>query len=303
MQNRRVQIADVNSVDDSVVAQLIGFAIDDSPGSSRVTDELRVHAILLGARRPTLTHHNRGLVRIVAIESSVKIIALLTAAGLPELKAESKALAPLRKEAEALNIELNKLDGKDPARKELIGKIKANFGQQKPLNDKVKAMGDKVQLHQELGGLVGRIILAVLLIVGISRVKLLKIFQIPAMVLLPLTYFKLFEQGGQAFLWAYAICGLLTVAQFSYFGEYLPKVFPLHLRGTGESFAANIGGRVIGTSMAWVFFHFSATPPPGQPNPVLMTNTAAIIALVMGVVGILLTFFLPEPLPEDEAGH
>ncbi len=39
-------------------------------------------AILLGARRPTLTHHNRGLVRIVAIESSVKIIALLTAAGL-----------------------------------------------------------------------------------------------------------------------------------------------------------------------------------------------------------------------------
>ncbi len=39
-------------------------------------------AILLGARRPTLTHHNRGLVRIVAIESSIKIIALLAAAGL-----------------------------------------------------------------------------------------------------------------------------------------------------------------------------------------------------------------------------
>ena len=39
-------------------------------------------AILLGARRPTLTHHNRGLVRIVAIESAVKITALLTAAGL-----------------------------------------------------------------------------------------------------------------------------------------------------------------------------------------------------------------------------
>jgi Na+/proline symporter/nitrogen-specific signal transduction histidine kinase len=39
-------------------------------------------AILLGARRPTLTHHNRGLVRIVAIESTVKIVALLTVAGL-----------------------------------------------------------------------------------------------------------------------------------------------------------------------------------------------------------------------------
>lgn len=43
---------------------------------------LAVMAILLGARRPTLTHHNRGLVQIVAIESSVKIFALLTAAGL-----------------------------------------------------------------------------------------------------------------------------------------------------------------------------------------------------------------------------
>lgn len=39
-------------------------------------------AILLGARRPTLTRHNYGLVRIVAIESTVKIAALLTVAGL-----------------------------------------------------------------------------------------------------------------------------------------------------------------------------------------------------------------------------
>lgn len=57
---------------------------------------------------------------------------------------------------------------------------------------------------------------------------------------------------GQLFLLAYGVCGLLTVAQFSYFGEYLPKVFPLHLRGTGGSFATNVGGRMIGTSMAVV---------------------------------------------------
>ncbi|MFO0884394.1 MAG: hypothetical protein U0894_09425 [Pirellulales bacterium] len=35
-------------------------------------------------------------------------------------------------------------------------------------------------------------------------------------------------------------------------GNYLPLVYPVHLRGTGESFAANIGGRLIGTSMAAV---------------------------------------------------
>jgi hypothetical protein len=45
-----------------------------------------------------------------------------------------------------------------------------------------------------------------------------------------------------------ALCGFLTVAQFSYFGEYLPKVFPLHLRATGGSFATNVGGRMLGTS-------------------------------------------------------
>lgn len=221
--------------------------------------------------------------------------------GLPELKAESKALAPLRKEAEGLNLELNKLAPTDPVRKELIGKIKENFVKSKPLNEKIKSMGDKVQLHQELGGLVGRIILAVLLIWGISRVKLLKIFQIPALVLLPLTYFKLFEQGGPAFLWAYAICGLLTVAQFSYFGEYLPKVFPMHLRGTGGSFATNVGGRMIGTSMAFVTTSFVAPMLAGK-GPLLPSHVAmaagyvgTAIALISFIVG----FLLPEPKTED----
>lgn len=221
--------------------------------------------------------------------------------GLPELRAESKELAPLRKEAEGLNLELNKLAPTDPARKELIGKIKENFVKSKPLNEKIKSMGDKVQLHQELGGLFGRIILAVLLIWGISRVKLLKIFQIPALVLLPLTYFKLFEQGGPAFLWAYGICGLLTVAQFSYFGEYLPKVFPMHLRGTGGSFATNVGGRMIGTSMAFVTTSFVAPMLAGK-GPLLPSHVAmaagyvgTAIALISFIVG----FLLPEPKTEE----
>ena len=48
------------------------------------------------------------------------------------------------------------------------------------------------------------------------------------------------------------LAGLFTVAQFSFWGNYLPRVYPVHLRGTGEGFAANIGGRMIGTSFAWV---------------------------------------------------
>ena len=36
------------------------------------------------------------------------------------------------------------------------------------------------------------------------------------------------------------LAGLFTVGQFSFLGNYLPRVYPVHLRGTGEGFAANI---------------------------------------------------------------
>ncbi len=218
--------------------------------------------------------------------------------GLPELKTQSIALAPLRKEGEELNKQLNALAPTDPTRKDVIGKIKENFGKQKPLIEEVKKMSDKVQGYQETGGLVGRILLAVLLIVGISRVKLLKVFQIPALIFLPLTYFKLFATGGDAFLYSYAICGLLTVAQFSYFGEYLPKVFPLHLRGTGGSFATNVGGRMFGTSMATLNTAWLAPMLAGGAaavKPMHVAMAAGYIATAMAVIAFVVGFMLPEP--------
>ena len=63
--------------------------------------------------------------------------------------------------------------------------------------------------------------------------------------------------------------GLVTVAQFSFWGNYLPAVYPLHLRGTGESFAANIGGRMIGTPFAAVtqFLALQTFIPGEVPAP------------------------------------
>ncbi len=220
--------------------------------------------------------------------------------GLPELKPQAAELAPLRKQAEALNKELNALPADDPARKAWVGQIKENFIKQKPINDVVKNMSDKVQFRQEMGGLVGRILLAVLLIVGISRVTLLKIFQVPALIVLPLTYFVFFKEGGEVFLWSYSICGLLTVAQFSYFGEYLPKVFPLHLRGTGGSFATNVGGRMIGTSMAFVTTSLVAPMLAGKGPllPAHVAQAAGIVATSIAVLSLLVGFLLPEPKTE-----
>ncbi len=90
--------------------------------------------------------------------------------GLPEMASVSKELAPLRKQAEALNVEFNKLAVDDPARKELRTKINANAREQKPKGDEIKEYADKVQLHQEMGGLIGRLLLAVFVIIGMKRV-------------------------------------------------------------------------------------------------------------------------------------
>ena len=225
------------------------------------------------------------------------------APGLPELGEQAKALAPLRKQGEALNKELNATT--DPAtREELKAKIKANFGQQKPINEQVQKVSTHVQFFQEMGGLTGRIALALLLIVGIARRTLLKLFQFPAVIILPVTYFVLFKQGGDAFLWAYAACGFLTVAQFSYFGEYLPKVFPLHLRGTGGGFATNVGGRMIGTSASFLTTGVLAPMFAGSVEavrPMHIAQAAGWLALGIAVLALVLGHFLPEPKTETLA--
>jgi MFS family permease len=160
-----------------------------------------------------------------------------------------------------------------------------------------------VQTYQEVGGLVGRVLLAIAAVLILSRRALLRIFLIPSLLFIPALFWWMSRNFATpdtlgALKWAVFAAGLLLVAQFSFWGNYIPRVFPLHLRGTGESFAANIGGRVIGTSMAWFFFTFSAATPP---NPGKMAATAATIALIMGLIGLILTFVLPEPLPEDDA--
>ena len=99
------------------------------------------------------------------------------------------------------------------------------------------------------------------------------------------------------FQFGIAAAGFLTVAQFSYFGEYLPKVFPLHLRGTGGSFATNVGGRMIGTSAAFVTTNLVAPRLAGTAFEQVATG-AAIMGTTVFVIGLALSFLLPEPPKE-----
>lgn len=232
---------------------------------------------------------------------ALQLTPLRIAPGLPELKEQSAALVPLRKQVTELNVQFDKSEPGSDERKAIVKQLKDLKAQQDPLDKEVKEVGNEVQFYQEMGGLVGRILLAVFVIIGLSRVLLLKLFQVPALIMIPLTYFLLFKDGGSNFMLAYGVCGLLTVAQFSYFGEYLPKVFPLHLRGTGGSFATNVGGRMIGTSMAVVTSNLVAPMLAGgaqKVTPLVMAQAAGYVATTIAVLALIIGFFLPEPKAE-----
>jgi len=216
------------------------------------------------------------------------------APGLPQAAEQQKALKPLRDEAAKLNIELNKTAPGSPERKDLLKHIRDNREKQEPLNAPIEQLGNRAQFYQEMGGLTGRILLALLVVVIVSRRKLLQVFVVPGLIAFPLTYYFLFRHEPDLFMFGLFVCGLCTVAQFSYFGEYLPKAFPLHLRGTGGSFATNVGGRMIGTSASLVTTVLVAPQVPG--NPLVQVATAA--AIVVGctyLIALILSFVLPEP--------
>jgi MFS family permease len=165
---------------------------------------------------------------------------------------------------------------------------------------------------QELGGLVGRCLMAAVLAAAIAWGWKLRMLQIPGLLLVPLVFWFFVRWPNTTFFeipleWAYLgrlpittmslgmfLVGLVTVGQLSFWGNYLPHVFPVHLRGTGESFAANIGGRMIGTSAAAVT-SLVAGLMPYESAPLKFSTAAAIVGTTICLIGLVASFFLPEP--------
>ena len=165
------------------------------------------------------------------------------------------------------------------------------------INQQVAANVLKVQ---EMGGLAGRLLLAYLAVLIVSRRRLLRLFQIPGLIVVPLAFALRHVQPhldvprdvpcGAADHRAAQLLGKLPAARVSH-----------HLRGTGESFAANIGGRLVGTSFAWVTATLAITPDRAYA-PTKVALVAAAVGLSVYVVGFVASFWLPEPkqaeLPE-----
>jgi MFS family permease len=155
-----------------------------------------------------------------------------------------------------------------------------------------------VQSFQEFGGLAGRILLAFLAVRILSRRRLLRTFQLPGLILLPIVFGILATSSLSLVRWGMFVVGLTTIAQFSFWGNYLPRVYPVHLRGTGESFAANVGGRMFGTSAALITTQLVPFMP-GASLPTQLAYACALVGTSVYVIGSIACFWLPEPKRED----
>jgi len=173
----------------------------------------------------------------------------------------------------------------------------------------VQATVARVQMVQELGGLLGRFALAYAAVVILRRRALLRIFLIPGLILTPIVflYFGTRGAGENSLLYLQAgifLVGFFTIAQFSFWGNYLPRVFPLRLRGTGESFAANVGGRFLGTGgnplALLVVLPFLVPTDLGLLPQQRIAVAAGFVGGGFYLLAFVLSFFLPEPTTQAE---
>ena len=155
-----------------------------------------------------------------------------------------------------------------------------------------------VQSFQEFGGLTGRLLLAYLALRIVSRRRLLRMFQLPGLILLPPVFLFAATSNLTLLQFGSFLVGLTTIAQFSFWGNYLPRVYPTYLRGTGEAFAANVGGRMLGTMAALVTTQLVASMP-GTTVPTKLAYAAALVGTAAYIIGSIASFWLPEPKQEE----
>jgi MFS family permease len=199
-----------------------------------------------------------------------------------------------------LRAELDKAEPGSPQYEQIKKKIE-------PLNREQQANVAGVQIWQELGGLLGRFALAWLAIRIVSRRALLWIFLLPGLIVIPLVYGtaaagNLGTSSLEVLKYGIFVCGFFTVAQLSFWGNYLPRVYPTYLRGTGEGFAANVGGRMFGTAANPVTGFLQgllALHVAGLSRPTSLAYAATIVGAAVYLIGSVACYWLPEPGKEE----
>ncbi len=212
---------------------------------------------------------------------------------LPQVAPLTQAKRAKEAEIQAAHQEMISHPEGSPERAAAAARKKALIGEWGQVRKPAEQAPNDVQFFQEMGGLTGRFLMALVSVYVVSCRRQLMFFLLPGLVLLPLIYAGPGVNNLGLFKYGMFVAGLLTVAQFNFFGNYLPRVYPLHLRGTGEGFAVNFGGRVV-ASFAFLVTPLIAARMPDQK----MAYAAAVMAGGLYLAAFVAHFFLPEPQAE-----
>ena len=157
-----------------------------------------------------------------------------------------------------------------------------------------------VQSYQEIGGLAGRILLAFLAVRIVVRRALLRLFQVPGLIVVPLVFCLRRRSTSLSWRSGASSSPASSPSRSSASGATTCRAcIPTYLRGTGESFAANVGGRMIGTCAALVTTQLATSMPGATP-----ARKLAYAAALVGLAGrtsaaCIASFWLPEPKQEE----
>jgi len=169
---------------------------------------------------------------------------------------------------------------------------------------------------QEVGGLIGRFLLALLAVRIISRRRLLRVFQVPGLLVVPLVFYFFLTVKNQHFFdinltslymgeVPVTVVSLMVFRGGSVHGRLSSASGEIICRASTPYTARHRGKlrRQRGRPRHWRRFWgvtnylaFQVFSPGGSPES--FTRGAAITALFVFAAGLLLSFFLPEPKEE-----
>jgi MFS family permease len=155
-----------------------------------------------------------------------------------------------------------------------------------------------VQVIEELGGQTGRLIFALLVTHIVVQRRRMRIFLAPALFVFAWLYFFAATHSLTQLYVGIFLATLLFNGLHSFWGNYVPRIFPTHLRGTGESFAMNIGGRTIGVSAALLTTQLSNVML-GSDAGTSLSYSAGVVAVLACAISLAGSFRLPEPKSEQ----
>jgi len=151
-----------------------------------------------------------------------------------------------------------------------------------------------VQFIGELGTLAGRMLFGFLVVRISSQRRLLRVFLMPGVIAFSSVYFYAATHSLVLLQYGIFIAAVCMNGPLSFWWNYWPRVYPVHVRGTGEGFAHNVGGRMVGTFAAVITTQL-APWMPGTGAAQRLSYAAATVAVAVYAVSLIASAGLPEP--------